>query len=334
MPTPAAAAAYDAIVISGSHYSAYEEHKWIHKLLQLLPQYATQGTRLYGCCFGAQVCGSGRVAIAIQWDCSNNESLDLDASYVYESSHLWVRACRPVPGQPGVSLTPHIAQDHLNAHLIQCIVMFTLLSNAHLHSNTAAPTAALSKHPRSSVQPNLAECTSAQQTPQLSLLTAAQILARALGGSVGHNPDGNFVLTIEQIQPTAELQEVTELHAVVQQALQDSCKIADRSNSSSCRSRPAQLAAGAAKDKGSGSAAPAAAVDGSAAPPAAVDGPAVCAAAAVGSAAHAAAEGAVVDGLQELHLSCNNGCFRLIESHGDQVGSRKGCAHCRVLCQQ
>ena len=55
LPTPAEAATYDAIVIGGSHYSAYEEHDWIAKMLELLPQYAAQGTRMYGCCFGSQV---------------------------------------------------------------------------------------------------------------------------------------------------------------------------------------------------------------------------------------------------------------------------------------
>jgi GMP synthase-like glutamine amidotransferase len=31
------------VVIGGSHYSAYENHPWIHKLVGLLPQYVATG---------------------------------------------------------------------------------------------------------------------------------------------------------------------------------------------------------------------------------------------------------------------------------------------------
>jgi GMP synthase-like glutamine amidotransferase len=55
MPTPAEAAGFDWILVSGSHYSVYEQHEWLQQLLELLPQYAATGVNIYGCCFGCQV---------------------------------------------------------------------------------------------------------------------------------------------------------------------------------------------------------------------------------------------------------------------------------------
>ncbi|GIM03798.1 hypothetical protein Vretimale_8487, partial [Volvox reticuliferus] len=46
---------YDAIVIGGSHYSAYDDLPWIRQLEQLLPGYINSGVRVVGCCFGHQI---------------------------------------------------------------------------------------------------------------------------------------------------------------------------------------------------------------------------------------------------------------------------------------
>jgi hypothetical protein len=166
-----------------------------------------------------------------------------------------------------------------------------------------------------------------------------QILARALGGSVGPNPDGNFVLTIEQIQPTQRLQQFSQLHSAVQQAL-----AADRGGS---RSVAAGQAAGCstATDASQQQAAAAAAAEVNDADAGAVadalesmsiaslannnsssnddnnassdtDAGITTAAAAVGSRA------AVV--------AADGGCFRLIESHGDQVGVSMWFSYCYV----
>lgn len=48
---------YDVMVISGSHYSAYEDIPWINKLVEMLPKYAASKTRIIGCCFGHQILG-------------------------------------------------------------------------------------------------------------------------------------------------------------------------------------------------------------------------------------------------------------------------------------
>jgi hypothetical protein len=55
LPTAEEAAQFDAIIVAGSHYSAYEQHEWIDQLMVLLRALAGQGTRMYGCCFGCQV---------------------------------------------------------------------------------------------------------------------------------------------------------------------------------------------------------------------------------------------------------------------------------------
>lgn len=47
-----------------------------------------------------------------------------------------------------------------------------------------------------------------------------QVLAQALGGSVGPNPDGNFVLTVDQIVPAVQsLQQYKQLGSVLHAAL-------------------------------------------------------------------------------------------------------------------
>ncbi|KAI8471589.1 MAG: hypothetical protein J3K34DRAFT_229547 [Monoraphidium minutum] len=55
-PTPhEAAAAFDALIVGGSHYSAYEDHAWILQLKGLIPRYVEAGAKIIGCCFGCQV---------------------------------------------------------------------------------------------------------------------------------------------------------------------------------------------------------------------------------------------------------------------------------------
>jgi GMP synthase-like glutamine amidotransferase len=54
-PTVEDARSYDLILLSGSHYSSYEDLEWINRLKQLLPQYAEAGVKLFGSCFGCQV---------------------------------------------------------------------------------------------------------------------------------------------------------------------------------------------------------------------------------------------------------------------------------------
>lgn len=57
-PSLADAQQYDAIFITGSHYSAYDDSKtWIKDLSDRLGQYAQAGIRLAGGCFGCQILG-------------------------------------------------------------------------------------------------------------------------------------------------------------------------------------------------------------------------------------------------------------------------------------
>mmetsp|Transcript_9976 Transcript_9976/g.24930 ORF Transcript_9976/g.24930 Transcript_9976/m.24930 type:complete len:422 (-) Transcript_9976:13-1278(-) len=48
-------AAAGLVIISGSHYSAYEDLPWINRMVELLPQYVATGARIVACCFGHQV---------------------------------------------------------------------------------------------------------------------------------------------------------------------------------------------------------------------------------------------------------------------------------------
>ena len=74
-----------------------------------------------------------------------------------------------------------------------------------------------------------------------------QALAQALGGSVGPNPDGNFVLTIEQVSPTPQLPaHFPELGNVVQQALQATCIVASPAADAPAADRASKAAVAAA----------------------------------------------------------------------------------------
>jgi hypothetical protein len=153
-----------------------------------------------------------------------------------------------------------------------------------------------------------------------------QILARALGGSVGPNPDGNFVLTIEQIQPTQQLQQFAQLHSAVQQALADeaarggssSVAVAAATGSSCCADIVQQAAADEVNDIGAATVADA------------LESMSIASSAnsstsnndGAGSDSDAGVQAAVAGaatGSSAAVAAASSGCFRLIESHGDQV---------------
>lgn len=94
LPTPAEAARFDGVIIGGSHYSAYEEHQWINKMLELLPQYVAQGARIYGCCFGCQVGFDSWGSAAqhrTQLDAACCQQLhDFDYHPFYDMASCWV----------------------------------------------------------------------------------------------------------------------------------------------------------------------------------------------------------------------------------------------------
>ncbi|MEW5304121.1 MAG: hypothetical protein WDW38_003480 [Sanguina aurantia] len=54
-PSPSTVAAYDFLILTGSHYSAYEDVRWIRELEALLPLYVEAGVRILACCFGHQL---------------------------------------------------------------------------------------------------------------------------------------------------------------------------------------------------------------------------------------------------------------------------------------
>lgn len=58
-PTVEEAQRFDALLLTGSHYSAYDDsQKWIPELIQILKEYVDAGdVRIVGCCFGHQVRG-------------------------------------------------------------------------------------------------------------------------------------------------------------------------------------------------------------------------------------------------------------------------------------
>jgi hypothetical protein len=160
-----------------------------------------------------------------------------------------------------------------------------------------------------------------------------QILARALGGSVGPNPDGKFVLTIEQIQPTQQLQQFKELHNAVQQAL---AAAADNGGS---RSIAAGEGAGCSADTDALRQAAAAAAEeennaGAEAVADALESMSIASSANNNSSrsddnnassdSDAGVAAAAAVGSSAAVVSANGGCFRLIESHGDQVGIARG----------
>jgi hypothetical protein len=165
-------------------------------------------------------------------------------------------------------------------------------------------------------------------------MTSLQILARALGGSVGPNPDGNFVLTIEQIQPTQQLQQFTQLHSAVQQAL--AAEAARGGSSSVAATDAARCGADvdALQQDPAAAAAAAAAVDpnddGAVSVLDALESMSIASLAnnnsssndntSSDSAAGTAAAAVAAVGSRAAVAAADGGCFRLIESHGDQVG--------------
>jgi hypothetical protein len=174
-----------------------------------------------------------------------------------------------------------------------------------------------------------------------SCLLLPQILARALGGSVGPNPDGDFVLTIEQIQPTQQLQQFKQLHNAVQQALaaetarggSSSVSVAAALGSSSSANAVQAAAAAASAAAAAGEAVndvdPAAVAD-------ALESMSISSSAnnvtdngsdndgAGSDVGFAAAVTAAAAASREAAAAASSGCFRLIESHGDQVTLRAG----------
>lgn len=158
-----------------------------------------------------------------------------------------------------------------------------------------------------------------------------QVLARALGGAVGPNPDGNFVLTIEQVQPTQQLQQFSRLHSAVQQALaaeaarggSSSVAAAEAAGSSSCRTTGQQpTTAAAAREDASLVSTDAGRVSD------AIDSMSISSSSNSNSRNHDDSGGsdrdagvtAAAAGTKAAVAAANGGCFRLIESHGDQVG--------------
>lgn len=72
-PSPASVSAYDFLILTGSHYSAYEDIPWIRELEALLPLYVQAGVRILACCFGHQVHASSSCTprICVDWACVN-----------------------------------------------------------------------------------------------------------------------------------------------------------------------------------------------------------------------------------------------------------------------
>lgn len=58
-PTVEEAQGFDGLLLTGSHYSAYDDSQtWIPELAQILKAYVDAGdVRIMGCCFGHQVRG-------------------------------------------------------------------------------------------------------------------------------------------------------------------------------------------------------------------------------------------------------------------------------------
>lgn len=171
-----------------------------------------------------------------------------------------------------------------------------------------------------------------------------QALAQALGGSVGPNPDGKFVLTIEQVTPTQQLSQFKQLDAVLQQALQSTASVASPAIDAPAADRQAAAAQAVAAVAAAGEheqercgrccEGVAGGVSNSGSSQDAVVVPvseqlSACSLKAVekGSSVvmDAKAASSTIDGAgcDKGSNSCAGGCFRLIESHGDQVGSAR-----------
>jgi hypothetical protein len=161
------------------------------------------------------------------------------------------------------------------------------------------------------------------------LVVVRQILARALGGEVGKNPNGNFTLTIEHVWTTGELQQYQQLNTVVQQALAtissptNNPSPAVMATSTSSQDQADCQPTGKATQASTSSAAGAAA----AAVNEVTDGFSACTAGAVletpqttqaGMSSSSSRQGSSGAQPAAAGATCH-GCFKLIESHGDQV---------------
>jgi hypothetical protein len=160
-----------------------------------------------------------------------------------------------------------------------------------------------------------------------------QALAQALGGSVRPNPSGDFVLTTEHVQPTQELQQFKQLAAVVQAALTSTQEAASLPAAAPATARAAAAATAAAatgRHLDGSTASSSAGTDGSTG-------------SSSGSCSERLTEQLTDLGLGEGASSSSSsrsdngsngcgagGCFRLLESHGDQVGGGYTPAACRI----
>lgn len=156
------------------------------------------------------------------------------------------------------------------------------------------------------------------RSPQHTL--SLQALAQALGGSVGPNPDGNFVLTIEQVTPTQQLSQFKQLEAAIKAALESTvAAVASPPVDAPAPERAAAARAAAVTAAGSSTSSSNSSSSGSAG-----DGS--------GSNGSSSSSDALVQQLGDLSVRrspgssggssapCSSGgCFHLIESHGDQV---------------
>lgn len=169
-----------------------------------------------------------------------------------------------------------------------------------------------------------------------------QALAQALGGSVGPNPDGKFVLTIEQVTPTQQLSQFKQLDAILQQALQSTTSVASPPVDAPAADRQATAAQAVAavaavaeheQDRGGDCCDGAAVgVSNSSSSLDAVVVPvseqlSACSLEALEGGSSVAFKAASSTGACAGSVGgdkggspCTSRCFRLIESHGDQVG--------------
>lgn len=156
---------------------------------------------------------------------------------------------------------------------------------------------------------------------------------------MGPNPSGDFVLTTEQVQPTQELQQFKQLAAVVQAALASTKEAASPSpdaqaTAGATAAATAAAAAATGQHLDSSTASSSNSADGSSS--------------SIGSCTERLSDqltGLTLKddaGSSSSSKPCGSGgCFRLLESHGDQVGGcfaaaadRKALQHtkCRLFC--
>jgi GMP synthase-like glutamine amidotransferase len=76
LPDLAMAHNFQAIFITGSHYSAYEEHDWIGNLITWLHEFLLQDstTKIVAVCFGSQVCSCCRSGTAFPALCQQGHA--------------------------------------------------------------------------------------------------------------------------------------------------------------------------------------------------------------------------------------------------------------------